>query len=180
MQIGFTVCLAPSRLQLTLKYLHSVILIITDGTLRCQAQWLTVRTPVILVSLSNMWHICHHSKFFFSFCQFSVPQIEFPPGGCSKKGSHAYFLLIVAMILLLWHQIVLLWHQVTLVASEYLYRTIVQFNKIVVLPRKLATGNIHDYHFCYCPLVGILFEILRIALIGNLSDHPCCWRTFLK
>ncbi len=33
--------------------------------------------------------------------QFSVPQIEFPLGGSSKKGSHVYFLLIVAMVLLL-------------------------------------------------------------------------------
>ncbi len=35
----------------------------------------------------------------------------------------------------------------------------------VVLPSKLATGNIHDYLFWYCPLVGILFEVLAIACI---------------
>ncbi len=50
--------------------------------------------------------------------EFSVPQIEYPLGGSSKKGSHVYFLLIVAMVLLLWHHIVLLWHQITMVASE--------------------------------------------------------------
>ncbi len=33
--------------------------------------------------------------------QFSVPQIEYALGGSSKKGSHAYFLLNVAMVLLL-------------------------------------------------------------------------------
>ncbi len=33
--------------------------------------------------------------------QFSVPQIEYPLGGSSKRGSHVYFLLIVAMVLLL-------------------------------------------------------------------------------
>ncbi len=33
--------------------------------------------------------------------QFLVPQIEYPLGGSSKKGTHAYFLLIVAMVLLL-------------------------------------------------------------------------------
>ncbi len=33
--------------------------------------------------------------------KFSVPQIEYPLGGSSKKGSHVYFLLIVAMVLLL-------------------------------------------------------------------------------
>ncbi len=42
--------------------------------------------------------------------EFSVPQIEYTPGGSSKKGSHVYFLLIVAMALLLWRQVVLLWH----------------------------------------------------------------------
>ncbi len=43
-----------------------------------------------------------------------------------------------------------------MVASEqHLYQTI-------VLERKLATGSIHDYLFCYCPLVGILFKVLRI------------------
>ncbi len=88
--------------------------------------------------------------------RFSVPQIEYPLGGSSKRGSHVYFLLIVSMVLLLWCQIVLLWHQVIMVASEqHLYQTI-------VLPRKLATGRIHDYLFCYCTLVGILFEVLRI------------------
>ncbi len=43
--------------------------------------------------------------------QFSVPQIEYPLGGSTKIGSHVYFLLIVAMVLLLWRQIVLLWRQ---------------------------------------------------------------------
>ncbi len=32
--------------------------------------------------------------------QISVPQIEYPLGGSSNKGSHAYFMLIVAMVLL--------------------------------------------------------------------------------
>ncbi len=32
-------------------------------------------------------------------CQFSVPQIEYPLGGSSKKGSQVYFLLIVTMVL---------------------------------------------------------------------------------
>ncbi len=91
--------------------------------------------------------------------QFSVPQIEYPLGDSSKKGSHVCFLLIVAMVLLLRHQILLLWHHITIVASEQnLYQTI-------VLPRKLKTGNIHDYLICYCPLVGILFEVLRIATV---------------
>ncbi len=53
-----------------------------------------------------------------------------------------------------------------MVASEqHLYQTI-------VLPRKLATGGIHDYFFCYCPLVGILFEVLRI--ISCFQQHVKC------
>ncbi len=49
------------------------------------------------------------------------------------------------------------------VASEqHLFQTIVQFDKTIVLHRKLATGSIHDYLLYYCPLVGIVFEVLRI------------------
>ncbi len=55
----------------------------------------------------------------------------------------------------------------TIVTSEHLYQTIVQFDKTIVLPRKLAAGNIHDYLFCYCPLVVILFEVLRILCTLN-------------
>ncbi len=87
--------------------------------------------------------------------QFSVPQIQYPPGGSSRKVSHVYFLLIVAMVLLLWHQIVLLWDQVTMVAREqHLYQTI-------VLPRKLATGSIFDYPFLLLPPSGYSIEVLR-------------------
>ncbi len=51
-----------------------------------------------------------------------------------------------------------------MVASEHhLYQIIVQFDKTIVLPRNLATRSIHDYLFCYCPLVDILFEVLRIG-----------------
>ncbi len=40
--------------------------------------------------------------------------------------------------------------------------TIVQSDVTIVVPWQLSTGSKHDYHFCYCPLVGILFEVLRI------------------
>ncbi len=72
--------------------------------------------------------------------EFSVSQIEHSIGGCSKKCSYVYFLLIVAMVLLLCSQIVLWWHQVTMVAlKQHLYQTIVQFYKTMVLSRKLVT-----------------------------------------
>ncbi len=61
----------------------------------------------------------------------------------------------------------------TIVTSrQHLYQTIVQVDKTIVLPRKLATGSIHDYLFCYCPLVGILFEVLRIGHVF-VVDPPC-------
>ncbi len=38
-----------------------------------------------------------------------------------------------------------------------------------VTQKACATGSIHDYIFCYCHLVGILFEVLRIdAHTGKL------------
>ncbi len=52
-------------------------------------------------------------------------------------------------------------------SEQHLYQTIVQFDKTVVLPRKLATGSIHDYMFCYCLLEGILFEVLRIVSVSR-------------
>ncbi len=44
--------------------------------------------------------------------------------------------------------------------------------QIIVLPRKLATGSIHNYNFWYCPLVGILFEVPRIQInsMTNCED----------
>ncbi len=50
-----------------------------------------------------------------------------------------------------------------MVASEqHLYQTI-------ILPRKLITGSIHDYLLCYCPLAGILYEVLRIRMHTGVS-----------
>ncbi len=64
----------------------------------------------------------------------------------------------------MWSHVVLLWHQVTMIASEqHLYQAI-------VFTRKLATGSKHDHLFCYCPLVGILFEVL-IIVIMHLACH---------
>ncbi len=45
----------------------------------------------------------------------------------------------------------------------------VQFDKTIVLSRKHATGSMHDYIFCYRPLMGILFEKLRIKQHTNWS-----------
>ncbi len=86
------------------------------------------------------------------FSQISVPQIEYPLGGSSKKGSHVYFLLIVAMVLLeLWHQIVLLWHH--------------------SITQKTCNRKYTWLPLCYCPLVSILFEVLRIESAFILSHY---------
>ncbi len=43
--------------------------------------------------------------------------------------------------------------------------------RTIVLPGKLAIGSIHDYLYCYCPLVGILFEVLRIECCIHFSSY---------
>ncbi len=76
------------------------------------------------------------------------------------------------MVLQLWRQIVLLWH---------LYQTIVQFDKIIVLLRKLATGSIH---FLLLPPGG--YSIKCTENSGNDLHVAGCkliiktWMSFLK
>ncbi len=63
-----------------------------------------------------------------------------------------------------------------LTSGQNFYQTIAQFDKRIVFPRKLATGSIHDYLFCYGHLVGILFEVLRItwlSLQGDATVRAC-------
>ncbi len=96
---------------------------------------------------------------------FSVHQI----GGPTKKGSHVYFLLQVFWVILLFDINVILmlpwWPDVTIVQSDV----------TIVVPWQLSTGSKHDYLFCYCPLVGILFEVLRIiATYVDLSRETTC------
>ncbi len=75
----------------------------------------------------------------------------------SKKGSHVYFLLQLFCVVLLFDINVLLlpwWPDVTIVQSDV----------TIVVTWQLSTGSKHDYFFCYCPLVDILFEVLRITV----------------
>ncbi len=55
--------------------------------------------------------------------QFSVPQIEYPLGGSSKKGSHVYFLLQVFWVILWFCQIVLLYNINVVLMSQWHYLT---------------------------------------------------------
>ncbi len=59
----------------------------------------------------------------------------------------------------------------TIVTSGHNSITRTTFIQTIVLPKKLATGSIHDYLFCYCHLVGILFEISE-KLFQNLWCMP--------
>ncbi len=104
--------------------------------------------------------------------QFSLPQIICSLGGSSKIDSHVYFLLIVAMVLLLWRQIVLLRHQVTMIASE---QHLWQNNSIT---QKTCNRKYTWLPFCYCHLVGILFEVLRIILMIHKCDLKCHYSTW--
>ncbi len=62
-----------------------------------------------------------------------------------------------------------------MVASEqHLYQTILHFYNTIQLPRKLATGNIHDYLFYYFSLMGILSEVLkRIDSLRSMNYTLC-------
>ncbi len=80
--------------------------------------------------------------------------------------------------------------------------TIVQYDITIVVPWQLPTQSQHDYLFCYCPLVDILFEVLRIdfylyllavtfnmlsprhifllRVIGNICHHTLCYLCVLS
>ncbi len=91
--------------------------------------------------------------------------------GSSKNGSHVYFLLQVFWVILLFCQIVLLFDiNVVLMLPWWPDVTIVQSNVTIVVPCQLSIASIHDYLFCYCPLVGILFEVLRIGVNKYLTN----------
>ncbi len=89
--------------------------------------------------------------------QFSVPQIEYQLGAVAKKGSHVYFLLQVFWVILLFDM------KVVLILQWWPDVTIVQSDVTIVVPWQLSTGSIHDYLFYYCPLVCVLFEVLKIV-----------------
>ncbi len=86
----------------------------------------------------------------FAVRQFLVSQIEYPLGGSSKKGSQVFWIILLFdinfVLILPW------WPDVTIVQSEV----------TIVVPWQLSTGSKHDYLVYYCPLVGILFEVMRI------------------
>ncbi len=59
--------------------------------------------------------------------------------------------------------------------------TIVQSDVTIVVPWQLSTESMHDYLFCYCPLVVILFEVLRIEDSKNiLLDQTYVYRQYLQ
>ncbi len=94
----------------------------------------------------------------------SLPQIEYPLGDSSKICSHAYFLLQVLWVILVFCQIVLLFDINVLTLLPW------WSDVTIVVPWQLSTGSIHDSLFFYCPLVAILFEVLRIDSSFTISS----------
>ncbi len=58
--------------------------------------------------------------------------------------------------------------------------TIVQSDITIIVPWQPSTGSKHDYLFCYCPLAGILFEVLRIECYLYLYLSMRCRLTAAK
>ncbi len=84
-----------------------------QGWWRVQNNWkYTYRWGPVLKGVLSFYQLHMGVLTFFAMCysNFSLPQIVCPLGGSIKIGSHVYFLLIVAMVLLLWHQIVISGH----------------------------------------------------------------------
>ncbi len=82
-----------------------------------------------------------------------------PTRGSSKKGSHVYFLLQVFWVILLFDI------NVVLMLPWWPDITIVQSDATIIVPWQLSTGSKHDYLFLLLPVVGILFEVLRITQV---------------
>ncbi len=93
----------------------------------------------------------------------------------SRKGSHVYFLLpsflgnaiVLSNCTIVGYVVLMLpcWPDVTIVQSDV----------TIVVPSQLSTGSKHDYLFCYCPPVGILFEVLRIGVLGEFLLQLFNW-----
>ncbi len=112
--------------------------------------WLNQQPLIEVTTILDIWHLfTHNTK------QFSVPQIEYPLGGSSKKCSHVYFLLQDFWVILLFCQIVLLFEiNVVLMLLWWPDVTIVQSDVTIVVPWQLSTGSIHDYLFLVLPPSG--------------------------
>ncbi len=106
---------------------------------------------------------------FLRIWNISVPQIEYPLGCSGKKGNHVYFLLQVFWVILLFIQIVLLFdiNVVLMLPCMVTWCTIWCQNScaMVTINRKYTW-----LPFYYCPLVGILYEVLRILeVVSNMN-----------
>ncbi len=56
--------------------------------------------------------------------------------------------------------------------------TIVQSDITIAVPWQVSTWTIHDYLYCYCPLVCILFEVLRIVYnaVQTFDQYYSLWK----
>ncbi len=97
--------------------------------------------------------------------QFSVPQLEYPLGWSWKKGSHVYILLqvfwVIWLILLFDINVVLMPSMLTWCHNSTIWRH--NSSTMATINRKYTR-----LPYCYCPLVGILFEVVRIGELKNV------------
>ncbi len=82
------------------------------GTLRLHTAMFTFLSKGNIVAIVLLFSVGH------SLFQFSVSQIEYPPGGSSKTGSHVYFLLQDFWEILFFFQIVLLFDRNVVLMSQ--------------------------------------------------------------
>ncbi len=124
-----------------------------------------VNTLCLLHSIKRQCQCYNHnnkySKYTYSNLKFSwilSTSNRIPNRGSSKIGSHVYFLLQVFCVLLLFcRKCCSDATMVTLCQNS----TIWHYNSSTMAT---ITGSKHDYLFCDCPLVGILFEVLWIII----------------
>ncbi len=95
----------------------------------------------------------------------------------SNKGSHVIFLLNVFWVILLLSQLVLLF-DINVMLPWWPDVKIVQSDVTILVPWQLSTESKHDYLFCYCPLVGILFEVRRIRGVKMIHFSNINWEFY--
>ncbi len=152
---------------------YSMMSLLTSVSITHLCGWIKIGKifllfPMIFIPISGIGKTVHHHRCYLhdpyhrslpgwfhtircrnQWWEFSVPQIEYPLGRSSKKGSHVYFLLQVFWKILLFCNIVLLFDiNVVLMLPWWPDVTIVQSDVAIVVPWQLSTGSIYDYHFC--------------------------------
>ncbi len=101
-----------------------------------------------IVMMNKVWYLLVNNNcggVQYMKCLILSTSNRIPTGGSSKKGSYAYFLLQVFLVILFLDMYVVLllpsWPDVTIVQSDI----------TIVVPWQLSTGSKHDYFFLLLP-----------------------------